>query len=402
MQREMKYGVVLALVMVLSSCSWFGHKNVAEPATLKPIKAQVHLKRLWERRIGHGARDRASKLVPALSGDRIFAASADGTIKAMALGTGKVIWEKHVQNFFPRSEREAAFAPKSDAIMGGVGAGGDIIAVGTFGGVLVAMNQSDGSLAWKARTTSEVVAPPQINGGMVVVQSIDGKVAAYNALDGSREWVYNATIPSLTLRGTSTPILTNSYVIAGFANGHVAVIDRNKGIATIDQRIAVPKGKSDIDRLVDVDGQMAIDNGMLFAASYQGNVVGLDLSSGKLIWSNPASSIAGVAVGFDNVYLVSFNGEVSALSETDGQTLWHTDALLHRNLTTPEVISSYVAVGDLEGYIQLLAQTDGHIVGRTRVIRGPLTAPFVVNGSRLYVETRSGLLFAYALRQGAG
>lgn len=397
MRIEFKYGALVALCLLVSSCSWFGSKDEAKPAELKPIKQEVHLVRAWERNIGGAAQDRASKLVPALYGDRVFAASADGTIMALVPATGEVIWKKRVQSFFSGSERDATFAAKSDAIVGGVGVGKDILAVGTFGGMLVALNQSDGSLAWKSKTTSEVLSPPQIDGDMIVVQTIDGKVAAYNALDGKRLWIYSTTLPSLTLRGTSTPILTGSYVIAGFANGHVAIIDRNKGVAKVDQRIAISKGKSDLDRLVDVDGKIAMDNGALFAASYQGNVVAIQASSGHLIWSVAASSTVGVGVGFGNVYLASFNGELSALSESSGRTVWKTDALANRQLTVPVPISSYIAVGDFDGYIHLLAQSDGRFVGRTRVERGRLMSPFVVKGTRLYVQTRSGRLFAYDL-----
>ena len=394
----MKPGVLLAIGLLLSGCSWFGHKDEVKPAELKPFKQEVHLKRAWDRRIGHAARDRASKLVPALSGGRVFAASGDGTIRAMTTDNGKVLWTRRVQEFFPKAEQDAAFAAKSDAIMGGVGAGQDIIVVGTFGGDLVALNQSDGSLAWKSRTTSEVLSPPQIRDDLVVAQTIDGKVSAYNALDGKRLWVYNTTIPSLTLRGTSTPILDGQHVIAGFANGHVALIDDKKGIATVDQRIAIAKGKSDLDRLIDVDGQMAIDKGILFAASYQGNLVAMSLSAGRVMWSKPASSYAGVAVGFDNVYLSSADGTLTAYSEVNGDQEWTTDALKNRRLTAPATISSYVAVGDFEGYIHLLAQSDGRFVGRERVEHGALTSPFVVDGARLYIQTRSGLLFAYDLR----
>lgn len=399
MQTVTKFGVLFALCLIVSSCSWFGKKDAStQPAKLKPFKQEVKLVRAWSRHIGDAARDNASKLVPALSGDRVFTASADGRIMALSADSGKVIWEERVQSFFPKSELDAAFAAKSDAIMGGVGAGDAIVVVGTFGGDLVAVNQSDGSLAWKAHTTSEVLAPPQIKGDLLVAQSIDGKVAAYNALDGKRLWVYSTTIPSLTLRGTSTPILTDSYVVAGFANGHVVLIDRDKGVARLDQRIAIPQGKSDLDRLVDVDGHMAIDNGLLFAASYQGNIAAIDLTQGRVVWTKPASTVAGVGVGFSNVYLSSFDGTITAYEESSGRVVWKTDALKNRNLTAPVTVSSYVAVGDFEGYMHLLAQPDGHIVGRVRVEHGPLTARFVVNGMRIYVQTRKGYLYAYDLR----
>lgn len=400
MRPEMKYGVIIALSLVVSSCSWLSKKDDAKPAELKPIKEEVQLKRVWDYSVGHKARDRASKLIPVLAGGRIFAASADGTVVAMQPENGKVIWEKRVQDFYPEDARGAAFAKKSDAITGGVGAGKDIILVGTFAGDVIAMNQSDGSLAWRSRATSEILAPPQGHGDLVVAQTADGKVSAYNALDGTRLWVYSSNIPSLTLRGTSTPIVTDSYVFAAFASGRVVAIDRDKGIAKIDQRVAVSEGKSDLERLIDIDGDMAIDNGGLYVASYQGNVMAVDIESGSVLWSKAASSTAGVAAGFNNVYLAAFDGTLTAFDERTGRKIWDTEALKNRQLTTPATISSYVAVGDFDGYIHLLAQSDGRFVGRVRVEDGPLTAPFVVSNTRLYVQTRGGDLYAYDLHQG--
>ena len=399
MRIDHRSGALLALCIVVSSCSWFRHKDEsAKPAELKSIKQEVHLVRVWKRGVGDEARDRDSKLVPVLAGGRVFAASADGTIMALQPESGKVIWKKRVEDYYPKVERAVAFAAKSDAITGGVGAGKDIIVVGTFAGDIVAINQSDGSLAWRSRTTSEVLAPPQVQGDLAVAQSIDGKVEGYNALDGTRLWVYTTTIPSLTLRGTSTPIMGNTFVVAGFSNGRVAVIDSQRGLARVDQRIAIAQGKSDLDRLVDIDGRMVIDNGALFAVSYQGNVAAIDLEQGRILWSKPASSVAGLAAGFNNIYMASFDGKLSALSERSGQVMWETDALKNRELTTPATISSYVVVGDFEGYIHAIAQSDGRFVGRTRVEHGPLTSPIVVDGARLYVQTRDGRLFAYELR----
>jgi len=399
MQTKMKYALTTALCLTLASCSWFSKKDEdAKPAELKPIKAEVHLARAWDKGIGHGARDRASKLVPVLAGGRIFAASADGTVMALKPEDGKVIWEKHVEELYPKDQRGAAFAKKADIITGGVGAGHDIVLVGTFAGDVVALNQSDGSLAWRSPATSEVLSPPVSQGDMAVAQSIDGKVEAYSALDGQRQWVYSTTIPSLTLRGTSTPIITDSYVIAAFANGRVVIIDRTKGVAKTDQRVSVAEGKSELDRLVDIDGAMAVDNGGLFVVSYQGNVIGMAVENGNVMWSKPASSIAGLAAGFNNVYVSGYDGSLEALDERSGRKIWETAALKNRQLTTPATISSYVAVGDFDGYIHLLAQSDGRFVGRIRVYDGPLTAPFVVKGSRLYFETRKGELYAYDLR----
>ncbi|MCB1693330.1 MAG: outer membrane protein assembly factor BamB [Pseudomonadales bacterium] len=389
-----------ALALMLSGCSWFGGDDEElKPVDLVPFKAEIQLKPAWDTRIGGDARDSVSKLVPALAGGRVFAASADGNIMALSPENGRVIWKVAVEDLYSAEDRKNAFAPKSDVITGGVGVGADIVAVGTFAGEIVALHQSDGSLAWRSRTTSEVLSPPAIDRDLVVAHSIDGKVEAYDTLSGERKWIYSTTIPSLTLRGTTTPVMNDQVVIDAFANGRVVVLDKEKGLAGIDRKVAVSQGKSDLERLVDIDGRMVLDGTDLYVVSYQGNLVCLDLAnSGREKWSVETSSVAGLDEGFGNVYVSGFNGELTAYDLASGRVVWKSDLLLRRDLTTPATISSYVAVGDYEGYIHLFAQADGRIVGRRKVYGDPLTSPPVVDGTRLYVMTNAGRLLAFDLR----
>lgn len=390
----------LVVCLLLAGCSWFGgdDEDSTDPVKLEPIKTEISIVPLWDRNIGGAARDRASRLEPVLVSGRIFAASADGNVVAMQPGSGRVIWAIDIHDFYSDEEKATAFAKKSDAITGGVGGGGDLVVVGTFAGDLVALNQSDGSLAWKARTTSEVLAPPRVHGDMVVAQSIDGKVAVYDALDGERRWVYTSSVPSLTLRGTTTPIVNDEFIATGFANGRIAILDPERGIAGLDERIAIPQGKSDLERLVDIDGRMVMVESKLFVVSYQGNLAAIDLQSGRLAWSKEASSVVGLGAGFGNVYLAGADGTLRAFDVDNGRDVWSTEKLKYRELTAPVAISSYIAVGDLEGYIHLIAQSDGRFVGRRRVHNDPLRSPFLVDGSRMYVMTNSGRLMAFELR----
>ena len=389
----------ILLLALLGGCSWFGgdKAEVVKPAELKSISAEVALDSVWSRRVGGKANDRASALVPALSGGRIFAASADGNVMALEPG-GRVIWEVNVRDFYSSEERSNAFAKKLDAITGGVGAGGDLVVVATSAGEIVGVNQSDGTLAWRAKTTSEVLAPPAVDRDLVVAQSIDGKVAAFDALDGERRWIYSTSVPALTLRGTATPILGGEIVVAGFANGRVIAMDRNRGLAGIDQRIAISQGKSDLERLVDVDGRMEIAAPVLYAVSYQGTITALDLNAGRPRWQKECSSTAGLASGFGNIYVAQSDGQVVAFDEGDGDEVWVNDALMHRELSTPATISSYLAVGDLEGYIHLIAQSDGRFVGREKVDGDAIRSRPVVDGARLYLMTTGGELLAFELR----
>lgn len=397
----MRNVVSLVALSLLAGCSWFGDKKdeeVIEPAKLSRIAAELNLRPLWSVSVGKGAADKAIKLEPGLSESRVFAASADGRVVAVEQGSGRKIWEQDIRKLYAESEINHAFAKDVDVITGGVGVGEGLVLVGSAAGEVVALNQSDGSMAWRGEVSSEVLAPPQILNDLVVAQSIDGHVTGFDALSGERRWSFATSIPALTLRGTSTPILRADVLIAAFSNGRIALIDPERGVAAIDERIAAAKGRSDLERLVDIDGKMVFQGGRLYAVSYQGKLVAIDLSAGRPLWSQDASSVVGLGSGFGNVYLAEADDQLSALDMDSGRVQWETEALLHRDITVPVPVSSYVAVGDFEGYIHVLAQSDGRFVARRKVDGKGVYTPITADGSRLYVMGNSGKLSAFELQ----
>jgi outer membrane protein assembly factor BamB len=72
--------------------------------------------------------------------------------------------------------------------------------------------------------------------------------------------------------------------------------------------------------------------------------------------------------------------------------------LYYRGLTAPATIGNYVAVADFEGYVHLLSQIDGRIVGRTQIDDDGIRANLLVNSGMLYVFSNSGSLTALTLQ----
>ena len=383
--------LALLLALSLAACSsganplnWFdgGPEALNAPADLERIDDEVDLRRRWSVSIGNGQGDDYNTLTPAIDGNTIYAASADGEVKAVDMESGDTRWRARLR------------AP----ISGGVGAGSGLVFVGTVEAEVIVLNQADGSELWRRQVSSEVLSAPQTDGVNVVVQTLDDKLIALDVATGEQSWTYETTLPPLTLRGTSAPLLAAGMAIAGFSNGTVVAVDAETGVLEWEQRVAIPEGRYDIDRVIDVDGELMLVGGRLFASSYQGNLMAYDLNSGRVLWGHEASSYHGIEFGFGNVYYCDDRSRIVAVRNNSEIVAWQNEDLTYRQVTAPTAIGNYLAVADYEGYLHVLSQIDGRIVGRTRLDNDGVRADILAADGSLYVYGNGGRLVALSLR----
>lgn len=369
----------------LNPLEWFGDDEVNPPKELVEIAEEVRLRRLWSVNVGNGQGDNYTRIIPAVDRGVVYAASENGTVVAVDLSSGDVIWRERLDDV---------------TLTGGVGAGGGLVAVGTRDAEVVALDQQDGSVRWITPVTSEVVAAPTTNGDIVVVQTVDDKVAGLEASNGERRWIYESTQPALTLRGTSRPVITSAgSVIAGFSNGTLVSVSASDGVWRWEERIAVPEGRYDIERVIDVDGDLLVDGSRILASSYQGNLMALDILTGRIVWGlEGTSSYHGLARGFGNLYYSDDESLVVAIRDNSEDVVWRNEDLQFRQITAPTAITNYVAVADFEGYIHLLSQIDGRIVGRVRVDSDGVRSNLINSNGRLIAYGNSGTLAAYSIQ----
>ena len=385
---------MLGIMLLLSGCAgvnlnpleWFNSdEEVNPPKELVDISVEVRLDRLWSVDVGNGQGDNYTEITPTIAGRVIFAASENGTVLAVNLDSGDVLWRSRLD------ER---------LITGGVGAGGGLVIVGSRDAEVIALDQSTGETVWVGQVTSEVVAQPIANEDIVVVQTVDDKVTALDNVSGEQRWIYESTQPPLTLRGTSRPVFTPAdTVVAGFSNGTLVSVSADDGVWRWEERVAVPEGRYDIDRVIDIDGDLVLDGNRIFASSYQGNLIALDVATGRIVWGlQDASSYHGIAQGFGNLYYCNDESHVVAVRDESEDIVWRNADLQHRSITAPTAISNYVAVADFEGYVHLISQIDGRIVGRSRVDDDGVRANLLADRGRLITFGNSGNLAAYSLQ----
>ncbi len=381
--RQMRVAL-LATVVMLGGCSLFSGSDseTREPNALPEITSTLKLEKAWSRSVGKGADGKYLTLRPAMSGSNLIVADARGLVQALNRDTGKVQWTTELD--MPTS--------------GTVTANHGLALVGTLNGDVVALSLDTGKELWRSKVSSEVLSAPVTNGQVVVVHSIDEKLTGLSAETGEKQWEQSVSQPLLRLRGSSTPLMTNGLVIDGFANGEVRAYEANKGSQVWDTRIAVPKGNSELERLVDIEGKPLLVGDALYVVGYQGNIVALDPTTGRVRWARESSSYQAMAAGFGSLYVSMANDWISAVDQRTGATNWRQEKLEGRHLSAPSTHSSYVVVGDYEGYVHFVSQVDGQFAGRIQTDSDGVRAQLLSDGELLYVYGNSGDLVALKIR----
>lgn len=352
--------------------------NVIPPTPLTEITPTVTIDTVWSRNVGDSAGRRYLRLRPAVMGAVVFAADRGGDVSAFELETGEQLWEQST----------------GTSISGGPGVGEGIVVVGTSNGEVVALKADSGEAAWQQRVSSEVLAAPAIGSGVVVVRTQDGKVVGLDINDGSRLWVYDRAVPALSLRGTSTPIIAADSVLAGFDNGLLVSLAIADGQLQWESRIATPSGRSELERLVDIDADPVVDGDVVFVVTFQGRVAAVDLVEGKVLWRRDMSSYAGIGVGGQSLLITDSQSFVWAIDRDSSASVWRQDNLAHRSLTPPTAFGDHVVVGDFDGYVHFLDRSDGRIAARLQIDSDGLNAAPVVVGDLLLLYGRGGTLTA--------
>ena len=388
--KRIRVSILCLMLSVVTGCGFsdwvrnpFGDdEDPRAPAELLDVVSETAINRNWRINVGNGQGDNYKKLTPVVDGGFVFAASDDGEIIAVNTINGDLMWQTEVEN----------------SITGGVGAGDGIVMIGTAAAELIVFNQSNGEEVWRASVSSEILSQPKTNGDIVVAQTVDGKLIALNREDGMQRWTYETTLPALTLRGTSSPILTSEgTVVAGFSNGILVSVAAEDGVYVWEERVAVPDGQYDIERVIDVDGELLVDGSRILAASYQGNLMAFDIASGQIVWGMEASSYHGMDQGFGNIYYSDDKSHLIALRNNSSDVVWQNEELQYRDLTAPKTISNYVAIADYEGYLHLVSQIDGRIVGRTRIDNDGIRSNLIDDDGKLIVYGNSGSLVSLTI-----
>lgn len=382
---------VLLSATIMSGCSVFsGEKDVVTMSPLPKVASQFTPQKLWSTSVGSGTGDYYSLLHPAALGNQVFAADREGIVKALNADSGKTRWKIDL------SEKTHFFSPSHPALLsGGITASGTHLYIGSERAKLYAIDAASGKVSWTASAEGEVLSSPVVSDGLVLIHTSNGMLQAFNETDGTVKWSVNLDMPALTLRGESAPAVAYGAAIVGGDNGRINAVLLNEGQMIWQQRIAQPKGATEIDRLSDVDMSPVIVGRVVYTMAYNGDLAALDLRTGQLIWKREIGGIHNILVEGNRIYLVDKDDRVVALNTEGGVVVWKQSELLHRHLTAPVLYNGYLVVADGEGYLHWLNTRDGRFVAQQKINRAGFIGQPVVVSDKLLLQTKSGKLYAY-------
>ena len=361
-------------VLAVQGCAWLGIGDKKLPALseLKTNNASV----AWTANVGKSG---GFMFTPAFADRAVYAAGRDGSIYALSEEGGRVVTRMDAKSY----------------LTGGVGASDGIIGVAGKGEIL-AMDTSGRSL-WKAQIAGEVLAPPVLALGNMIVRTSDGRIIALNRIDGKRKWVYPRAAPALTLRTNASVLINRGVIYAGYPGGKLVALELDTGKPIWEATISLPRGSNELERIADVSGLPFLDDTRICAAVYQGRTGCLETLNGNVLWSREISSADGVAIDTRHLYVADTEGVVFALDKTNGATVWKQEKLKGRDPSTPITLKDRIVIGDRQGFVHVLSLENGDLTGRIAT-DGSRVVSLSANNDRAIVQTEKGGVFAIAVK----
>ena len=371
--------ITLALSTLMSACT--SEPPPVPPAELESFTSEVQLLRIWSAKAGKAGR---GLFEPLVIGDQIYTANREGEVTAFDAGTGMRQWRRQLDV----------------TLTSGVGGADDLLFVSDSDATVHALDASTGESRWQASMSSEVLMPVVYGFDVVAMRSVDGRLVTLEPEDGTERWSLSNTPPALTLNGYSRPLLLDGGVLAGLDDGRLLALNMLSGDVIWESVLSVPSGRSEVERLVDVDADIVIDDEGIYVANYQGRAARLEPARGQIIWSTPLSAGAGIALDDSGLIVVDEDDSIRKLDKETGQQLWINDSMPGRRFSAPAFTpQGDVLVGDVEGFLHVLDADDGRVLGRARPGNNPIVARPLRVDDTVYVQARDGAVTAYRFAQ---
>jgi len=385
LKQTSKFFLIPFLIVFLSSCSslssmkFWGNDELDqdEPRLLQDISNIKSIKTNWE--LSFSGENYLGNFVPAFSADNIFFADSTGQIKSFNSSQGKVNWEKKV-----------------NSLSSGISSGFGMLVVADTDGNIISLDQADGSILWSVNVKGEVLAPSAISSKFVIVKTGSGELIALDKSNGETLWSYRSKLPTLTIRGSSSPVIVDNKVYVSFDNGRLTVFELDSGFPVWDGAISYVSGTSELENLIDSDSNPIVEGGLVYTTNYQGNINIFDIAQKRSVWQAESSSFYSPLLIKGLIVLVESGSNMKSYSTKTLQESWNSNEFLNRQLSNPIAFDGSVMIGDFEGYIHIIDPLNGKPIGRKKISKKPIKM-IISRSKNFYAVDESFNLFSLSI-----
>ena len=380
--KSLYFLAIIQVTFLLSSCSSldglrFWKSDVVdsdEPKELVSYSNQKNILSLWD--ISFDGENEIGNFEPGFSSQSLFFSDSEGTVSSIDIDTGTNNWSK-----------ELAF------LSSGTAAGFGILVVADIDGNVIALDQKDGSMLWTTNVKGEVLSKAAIDTKIVVVKTGSGELIALNKDTGSITWSYRSKLPALTVRGSSSPIISDDKLYASFDNGRLGVFELNSGFPLWDGAISYVSGTSELENLIDADSSPVVDGGLVYTINYQGKLNIFDIAQKRSVWSYDTSSFYSPVIMRGMLLIIESDSTIKSFSLKSLEESWINEDYLNRGLSNAVSFKGNLIIGDFEGHIHIIDPLSGKTIGRKRLSKKPIKTLFS-RSSNLYVIDEAFNLFS--------
>ena len=345
-----------------------------EPKELTAFSDQKNISIDWS--LSFDGDNQIGSFEPGFSSENLFFADAEGNVVSLKADNGKENWSRQL-----------------DFLAAGVASGFGIIVVSDLIGNVIALDQSDGSELWSVNVKGEVLSKAAIDPKRVVVKTGSGELLGLDKSSGTVLWSYRSKLPTLTIRGSSSPVISEDKVFVTFDSGRMGVFDINSGFPLWDSAISYVSGSSELENIIDSDSSPVVDGGLVYATNFQGKLNIFDIAQKRSVWSYDASSFYSPVVTRGVILVVEANSGMKSFSSKNLEESWSNEDYLNRSLSNPVSFKGDLIVGDFEGYLHVIDPLNGTTIGRKKVSKKPIKTLFSRSNS-LYVVDEAFNLFS--------
>ncbi|WP_417691836.1 PQQ-binding-like beta-propeller repeat protein [Roseibium sp.] len=342
--------------------------------------------RVWRASIGSSGGGLTSDALrsyarPVSDGSRVFVYKPSGDVVALSTGGGR-LWTRSLR---PEGERDLAPG-------GGVAVSGGRVYAATAYRTLAALDAGSGQVLWQVDLPTPARGAPAVGQGKVFVVSQSNEVYALNLEDGSEAWSYTGIEENAGVLSAAAPAVSGKKVVVPFSSGEVMAIDTESGEADWIDGVTRGIRTFALSGLSDVSASPVIAGGTVYATGVSGRILAASLKTGSREWAQDLGSVHTPVVSGNSLFMVDLDDRLVALDRKSGEILWATvlpkpqKKKQRRNWAGPLLANGALVVMSSDGRMALVDAASGKIMTTNDVKTDVYVAPIAAGGRMIVLD----------------